>query len=68
MFLNLSYTMGVSKKLSFPSKLLETSLIEVYGDMRRRQHAFFFEDKYVAGPLPIDLPNKMISYSLTPTC
>ena len=42
------------------------ALIEVNGDMRRRAHGFLRLAKRVAGPDPIDLPNKIIWSSLTP--
>jgi hypothetical protein len=35
-FLNLSYTMGVMRKLSLPRKDFATSLMEVYGDIRSK--------------------------------
>ena len=42
------------------------ALIDVNGDMRRRAHGFLKLAKRVAGPDPMDLPNKIIWSSLTP--
>lgn len=59
--------MGVRRKLSFPKKDLATSLIEVYGDIKSKVCGENFEARWVAGPLPIDLPNTIMSCSFTPT-
>ena len=42
---------------------LKMSLIEVKGDISSNAPGEFFEAKYVAGPVPIDLPYRIISFS-----
>lgn len=66
-FLNRSWTRGISKNDSFPKSVFATSLMQVYGDISKRQNGVYIDDKYVDGPLPIDLPNIIISDSFTPT-
>jgi len=50
--------------IHFPARSLTTALIEVNGDIKTRPPTVFLEAKYVAGPLPIDLPNTIIFYCL----
>lgn len=42
------------------------SLIDLNGDIRSRAPGFFYEATRVAGPEPIDLPNRIIELSGTP--
>jgi len=50
-----------------PRRDLAASLIEVNGDINRRACGVFTEERYEVGPLPMDLPNRIISDSLMPT-
>jgi len=52
-----------SRKLKKPTLFVATLLIEVYGDIRIRPPGSYMADRWVAGPLPRDLPSKMISFS-----
>jgi hypothetical protein len=65
MFLNFSYTI-IERKAAHPSKDFAASFIDVYGDISRRAKGVFIEERYDVGPLPIDLPNRIISYSFMP--
>ncbi len=62
-FLNRSFN-RLDKYLAADS--LTISLIEVKGDISRSAPGWFFEAKYVAGPVPIDLPNKRMEDSGIP--
>ena len=63
MFLNLSL---IKKDTYRPAASLTISLIEVNGDIKSNAQGFFLEASNVAGPVPIDLPNKMIFDSAIP--
>ena len=39
------------------------SLIDLKGDIKSREHGLFLDAKCVAGPVPIDLPNRIIDDS-----
>ena len=65
MFLNFSYTI-IDKNAAHPRSDFAASLIEVYGDIRRRAKGLFIEERYDVGPLPIDLPKRIISCSFIP--
>lgn len=65
MFLNFSYTI-IDRKAAHPSRDFAASLIEVYGDIRSRAKGLFIDERYDVGPLPIDLPKRIISYSFIP--
>ena len=66
MFRNLSYTM-TDRKLAQPNKLLAASLMLIYGDISNSEWHSFRDARYDVGPLPMLLPNRMTSFSFTPT-
>ena len=49
-----------------PACSLTMSRIDLKADINNKAHGFFWEATSVAGPDPIDLPNKMIELSSTP--
>ena len=51
------------KELRKPTLFVATLLMEVYGDMRMSPPGSNLEAMCVAGPLPSDLPSKIISFS-----
>jgi hypothetical protein len=56
----------IERKEAHPNRALAASLIDVYGDIRSKECGFFIDERYEVGPLPIDLPNNIISDSLIP--
>ena len=49
-----------------PSNDFAASLIEVYGDIRSKAYGLLNDAKYEVGPLPMDRPKRIISFSLIP--
>jgi hypothetical protein len=60
MFLNLSL---IKYYKYFPADSLTISLIEVKGDIKSKAQGSCFEARKAAGPVPMDLPNRMIEDS-----
>jgi hypothetical protein len=62
-FLNLSLIMNCKY---FPAASFTMSLIEVNGDINNNEQGLCYDAKYVAGPVPIDLPKRMMEDSSIP--
>jgi hypothetical protein len=56
----------IKNESSFPADSLTISLIDVKGDINNKAQGFFFEARYAAGPVPMDLPNNIIEDSGIP--
>ena len=61
MFLNLSF---IKKEKYLPADSLIMFLMLVKGLINSREHGEFLDAKYVAGPVPIDHPKRIILLSL----
>lgn len=57
LFLNLSV---IKYWNTLPEIYLAISLIDVNGAINNKQQTLYLAAKYVAGPLPIDLPHRII--------